>query len=77
VKEDRSPGCGRYVSISANGGMLAPNLNGDETLSAASRFFPWRLMRWQLGPWNAELGERKGFEPRFGEDFGPLVERKT
>jgi hypothetical protein len=41
--------------------MLAPNLNGDEILSAARCFFPWRLMRWQLGPPNAhaELGKRK------------------
>jgi hypothetical protein len=26
---------------------------------------------------NAELGTRNGFDHRFGEDFGPLVERKT
>src|ERR1700734_1346035 len=45
---------GRHVSIFANGGMLAPNLNGDEILAAARRFFPSRLMRWQLGPRNAE-----------------------
>jgi hypothetical protein len=30
----------RPVSIFANGGMLAPNLNGAEILSAARRFFP-------------------------------------
>jgi hypothetical protein len=26
---------------------------------------------------NAELGKRTGFDHRFGEDFGPSVERKT
>lgn len=26
---------------------------------------------------NAELGARKGFDHRFGENFGPSVERKT
>jgi hypothetical protein len=39
--------------------MLAPSLNGDEILSEARCFFPWRLMRWQLGPRNAECGSWK------------------
>jgi hypothetical protein len=30
----------RHVSIFANGGMLAPNLNGEQILAAAKRFFP-------------------------------------
>jgi hypothetical protein len=34
--------------------MLAPKLDGDEILRAAKRFFPWRLMPWQIGPLNAE-----------------------
>src|ERR1700683_3886244 len=70
---------GRHVSIFANGRMLAPNLKGNEILSATRRFFPSRLMRWQLGPRSAECGavKRRGFDLRFGEDFGPLVERKT
>jgi hypothetical protein len=43
--------------------MLASNLNGDEILSAAKRFFPGRLRRWQLGPRSAE--SRKMIEPFF------------
>jgi hypothetical protein len=55
--------------------MLAPNLNGDEILSAAKRFFPGRLRRWQLGPRSAE--NRKVVGHPSGEDFGLLVGFKT
>src|ERR1700744_5168196 len=47
------------VSIFANGGMLAPNLDGGEIRWAATCFFAWRLMRWHLGPRNAECGTGK------------------
>ena len=40
--------------------MLPPNLKGDEILSASRRFFPWRLMRRQLGHRNAKCRTWKG-----------------
>src|SRR5271155_2178314 len=73
------PSCGRHVSISANGEMLAPNPTGDEILSAVNRFFPWRLLHSELGPRNAQSGTwgRTEYDPRFGDDSGLSVERKT
>src|ERR1700684_3649991 len=63
----------RPVSIFPSSGMLASTLNGDEILSAARCFFPWRLGGSSARTLECSMSNLRWFDLRFGEDFGPLA----
>lgn len=76
--ENRNAAAIPHVSIFANGGMLAPSLKGDGTLSAAMCFFPWRLIGRRRGPRNAEQGlcSKPYAEIPVAPDTSVLAERR-